>query len=94
MDGSARFCFDDVDPALGCSADDVVSEGREDCYAGGVFCVLGCLFGCDCWVDLFAVCLSEGGGGEDAFYGCFSGDVDEDGLVFEEGGDEEEAVAC
>jgi hypothetical protein len=53
---------------------------------------LRCLFCGDCWIEFFAVCglRTEGCGGENALFGFVAGDIDQDGLVFEEGGHEEE----
>ena len=71
----------------------MVAEGCEDGYACRVLGVLRCLFGGYGWVNFFAVwgLWSEGGGGEDSFDWFGAGDVYQYWLVFEEGGDEEEA---
>lgn len=93
MDGGAGLGLDDVDPAFGGAGYDVVAERGEDGDAGGVFCVLRCLFGEHGWVDLFGFggWRAKRCGGENAFYRFGGGDIHEDGLVFEEGCDEEEA---
>lgn len=94
MNGGTGLGLDDVDPAFGGAGYDVVAERSEDGYAGGVFCVLRCLFGEHGWVDFFGFggWRAKRRGGEDAFYRFGRGDVDEDGLVFEEGCDEEKTI--
>lgn len=96
MNCCAGLGFDYIYPAFGRSGYDVVAEGCEDCYTCRVLCVLRRLFCGYCWVDFFTVCWlgSEGGAGKDALYWFWGGDVDQDRLVFEEGGNKEKTGGC
>lgn len=88
MDRPAGLGFDDVDPALRCPCYYVVAERGEYSDTGGLFCVLRRLFCGRGGIHVFGV-RSERGRGEDALDGFGFGDVYQNGLVFEEGGDEE-----
>lgn len=69
MNSGAGLRLDDVDPALGCPGDDVISQGSEYGHAGGMFRVLRCLFGGDSRIDFFVLgwWRAKRGGGEDSF---------------------------
>lgn len=71
----------------------MVAESCEDGYTCRVLGILCCLFGSYDRVDFFTVwgLRSERGGGDDSFDWFGAGDVNQYWLIFEEGGDEEEA---
>lgn len=83
-----RGGVDDVQPSLVRACNDVSARRSEEGHGGRLLGILRCLLlGCIVAFELRAT----GRRGEGVFDGDLGGDVDDDGLVFEEGSHEEHA---
>ena len=84
----ARVCVNDVQPSLVCARYDVPARRGEEGHGGGLLRILCHLLLC----SILALQLGAAGRGrQGVLHGDLGGYVDDDGLVFEECGDEEHA---